>query len=176
MNVGYLVLGLIAGMGLPIQAAINTRLGAMLGNQPLISALVSFAVGTLTLIGVSAVFADWHTVQQGMTQADSQDWWKWIGGALGAFFVFVSIFLSPKIGITHMAFLFILGQLLMGMLIDSLGLFGMPVRALHWTKFFGIAVMLVGVSVFMFGQSGIFKARLKYLIMCINAILIMPLM
>ena len=71
MNVGYLVLGLIAGMGLPIQAAINTRLGAMLGNQPLISALVSFAVGTLTLIGVSAVFADWHTVQQGMTQADS---------------------------------------------------------------------------------------------------------
>ena len=95
---------------------------------------------------------------------------------MGAFFVFVSIFLSPKIGITHMAFLFILGQLLMGMLIDSLGLFGMPVRALHWTKFFGIAVMLVGVSVFMFGQSGIFKARLKYLIMCINAILIMPLM
>lgn len=152
MNLGYLILGLIAGMGLSVQAAINTRLGEMMGGQPIMAALISFAVGTLTLLVTAAIFVDWHAVQQGVSQLTVQDWWKWIGGMMGAFFVFMSIFLSAKIGITNMAFLFILGQLLMGMFIDSLGLFGMPVKAVHWTKFIGLALMLLGASLFMFGQ------------------------
>lgn len=157
MKPWLLMLGLIAGLGIPIQAAINTRLGAMVGNQPMMAALISFAIGTLSLLVVSSIFVDWSAVQHGIQQMQAGDWWKWLGGALGAFFVFMSIFLAPKIGITNMAFLFILGQLLMGMLIDSLGLFGMPVRAVHWTKFVGIALMLVGVAVFMFGQTWLTK-------------------
>lgn len=157
MKVWHLLLGLMAGLGIPIQAAINTRLGAMFGNQPLMAAFVSFSVGALVLLVVSLLFVDWQAVQTGMNQLDLSDWWKWLGGALGAFFVFISIFLAPKIGVANMVFLFLLGQLIMGMVIDSFGLFGMPVKAIHWTKFFGIALMLVGVSFFMFGQKW-FKA------------------
>lgn len=152
MKVWQLFLGLIAGLGIPIQAAINTRLGAMFGEQPLMAALVSFSVGALVLLLVSLLFADWQAVQSGLSHMQLSDWWLWIGGALGAFFVFVSIFLSPTIGVTNMIFLFILGQLIMSMVVDSLGLFGMPIKALHWSKFLGIALMLVGVSLFMFGQ------------------------
>lgn len=152
MKVWQLFLGLIAGLGIPIQAAINTRLGAMFGGQPLMAALVSFSVGALVLLLVSLVFVDWQAVQSGLSDMQISDWWLWIGGALGAFFVFVSIFLSPTIGVTNMIFLFILGQLIMSMVVDSLGLFGMPIKALHWSKFLGIALMLVGVSLFMFGQ------------------------
>lgn len=157
MKVWHLLLGLMAGLGIPIQAAINTRLGAMFGNQPLMAAFVSFSVGAVVLLVVSLLFVDWQAVQTGMNQLDLSDWWKWLGGALGAFFVFISIFLAPKIGVANMVFLFLLGQLIMGMVIDSFGLFGMPVKAIHWTKFFGIALMLVGVSFFMFGQKW-FKA------------------
>ena len=35
MKVWHLFLGLVAGLGIPIQAAINTRLGAMFGGQTL---------------------------------------------------------------------------------------------------------------------------------------------
>ena len=152
MKMWHLFLGLVAGLGIPIQAAINTRLGAMLGGQPLIAAFISFTVGALVLLLVSLLFVDWQAVQTGLSQMQGSDWWQWIGGALGAFFVFVSIFLAPKIGVTNMVFLFILGQLMMGMMVDSLGLFGMPVKAVHWTKFLGIGLMLGGVSLFMFGQ------------------------
>lgn len=152
MKVWQLVLGLIAGLGIPIQAAINTRLGAAFGNQPLMAAFVSFTVGALVLLLVSLVFIDWQAVQSGMTQMQLRDSWKWLGGALGAFFVFVSIFLAPKIGVTQMVFLFILGQVIMGMVIDSFGWFGMPVKTVHWSNLLGIALMLAGVSLFMFGQ------------------------
>ena len=49
MKVWHLFLGLVAGLGIPIQAAINTRLGAMFGGQPLMAAFVSFTVGALLL-------------------------------------------------------------------------------------------------------------------------------
>ena len=37
-------------------------------------------------------------------------------------------------------------------------LFGMPVKTLHWSKFLGIVLMLVGVSFFMFGQKWFVKS------------------
>lgn len=158
MKVWHLFLGLVAGLGIPIQAAINTRLGAMFGDQPLMAAFVSFTVGALLLFLVSLLFVDWQAVQSGLSDMQISDWWKWLGGALGAFFVFASIFLAPKIGVTNTVFLFILGQLVMGMVVDSLGLFGMPVKTLHWSKFLGIVLMLVGVSFFMFGQKWFAKS------------------
>lgn len=115
MKVWHLFLGLVAGLGIPIQAAINTRLGAMFGGQPLMAAFVSFTVGALLLCLVSLLFVDWQAVQSGLSDMQISDWWKWLGGALGAFFVFASIFLAPKIGVTNTVFLFILGQMVMGM-------------------------------------------------------------
>lgn len=157
MKVWHVFLGLIAGLGIPIQAAINSRLGAMLGDQPLMAAFISFSVGALVLFLVSLLFVDWQAVYSGVSHMQLSDGWKWIGGALGAFFVFVSIFLAPSVGVTNMIFLFILGQLMMGMLVDSLGLFGMPIKGVHWTQFLGIALMLGGVSLFMFGQKWLGK-------------------
>lgn len=157
MKPWLLMLGLIAGLGIPIQAAINTRLGAMVGNQPMMAALISFAIGTLSLLVVSSIFVDWSAVQHGIQQMQAGDWWKWLGGALGAFFVFISIFLVPKIGVANMVFLFLLGQLIMGMVIDSFGLFDMPVKPVHWTKFVGLVVMLMGASLFIFGQNWLTK-------------------
>lgn len=92
MKIWHLFLGLVAGLGIPIQAAINTRLGAMFGGQPLMAAFVSFTVGALLLFLVSLLFVDWQAVQSGLSDMQISDWWKWLGGALGAFFVFASIF------------------------------------------------------------------------------------
>ena len=153
MNWGYWLLGLLAGLGIPVQAAINARLGATLGAQPLMAALVSFSVGALTLGLVGLLVADWHAAQAGFGQMGLGDCWKFLGGVLGAFFVFVSIFLAPKIGVTAMVFLLIIGQLGMGMILDSFGLIGLPVQPLHWTKYAGLALMLAGVVVFNFGKT-----------------------
>ena len=123
MNALYLFAALAAGMGIAVQAAVNSRLAAELGSQPLMGALISFAVGTLALALIACWQADWP---QALAQAGRQPWWHWTGGLLGACFVFMTVFLAPRIGLTQMAFIMIVGQLLMGLLIDSHGLLHMP--------------------------------------------------
>jgi transporter family-2 protein len=149
MNILYFLMALAGGVGLPVQAAINSRLSAGIGHQPLVAALISFSIGTLCLAAIVAVQADWQGVAANIGQ---QPWWRWLGGALGAGFVFMSMFLAPKLGLANTMFLFIIGQLAAGMAIDSYGLIQMPVRPVHWGKFAGMGVMLAGLSLFMFGD------------------------
>ena len=111
--------------------------------------VLSFAIGTLCLGVVAAFSADWSGMAGSLGQ---QPWWRWLGGVIGAGFVYTAVFLAPRIGITSVMFLFIIGQLLAGMFIDGFGLIQMPVRPLHWWKFVGLGVMLLGLACFMFGD------------------------
>ncbi|PYE18390.1 transporter family-2 protein [Paraburkholderia silvatlantica] len=149
MNLLYLVMAFAGGVALSVQAAVNSRLSAGVGGQPLVASLVSFAVGVLCLGAVTLFQADWHVVAANIGR---QPWWRWLGGVLGGAFVFTTVFLAPRIGITNAMFLFIVGQLTAGMCIDGFGLIQLPVRAVHWWKFAGLAVMLIGLVFFMFGD------------------------
>ncbi|WP_053329531.1 DMT family transporter [Xanthomonas cassavae] len=71
---------------------------------------------------------------------------------IGAGFVFTTVFLAPRIGVTKAMFLFIIGQLAAGMFIDSVGPIQVPVRPVYWWKFAGLGVMLMGLVCFMFGD------------------------
>lgn len=149
MNILYLLMALAGGAGLSVQAAVNSRLSAGFGGQPLIASFISFTIGAFCLGIVSLVQGDWQQVAAGFAQ---QSWWRWTGGIIGAVFVFTTIFLAPKIGITNAMFLFIVGQLTAGMLIDSFGLIQMVQRPVYWWKYTGLGVMLMGLLLFMFGE------------------------
>ncbi|MFJ5162369.1 DMT family transporter [Pantoea sp. NPDC088449] len=149
MNILYLLMALAGGAGLSVQAAVNSRLCAGFGGQPLIASLISFTIGAFCLGIVSLVQGDWQQVAAGFAQ---QSWWRWTGGIIGAIFVFTTIFMAPKIGITNAIFLFIVGQLTAGMLIDSFGLIQMVQRPVYWWKYTGLGVMLMGLLLFMFGE------------------------
>lgn len=151
----YFLMAFGIGVGVAVQAAINARLAVGLGSQPLAAAFFSFAIGTLCLGIVMLWQGDWHSVAQ---NAAGQAWWRWIGGAIGAVFVFTTALLAPKIGLVNMAFLIILGQLMAGMAIDYFGLIEMPVRPLGVHKYLGLGVMLLGLVFFMFGDR-VFKGQ-----------------
>ncbi|MFV5504077.1 DMT family transporter [Acinetobacter sp. 226] len=148
MKLIYIFMALLGGAGLSIQAAINSRLSAGMGNQPIVATLISFMIGGLCLLIFALSQADWHSVHNNIAL---QPWWRWIGGMLGAGIVFTSIFLAPQLGVANTMFLFIIGQLVAGMVIDGLGLIQMPVRPIYWWKFVGMTIMCVGLILFMFG-------------------------
>lgn len=145
----YWLMAFAVGAGAAIQAAINARLAFGLGEQPVVAAFLSFLVGTLCLGVVMLHQANLGLAVSGLP---SQPWWRWIGGAIGAAFVFSTVLLAPKIGLVNMVFLIIIGQLAAGMAIDAFGLIQMPVRPLTWHKYLGLGVMLMGLMVFMFGD------------------------
>ncbi|WP_068718727.1 DMT family transporter [Vibrio tritonius] len=149
MNLFYFVIALAGGAGLSIQAAVNSRLSVTVGSQPLIAACISFGIGALCLGVASLAFANWQGTAVNLVHQAS---WKWLGGVIGAAFVFTSIFLAPKIGITNVMFLFIIGQLATGLCIDTWGWLEMPTRPVHWWHFTGLAIMLSGLVFFVYGE------------------------
>ena len=46
----YIIIALTAGIALAIQSAINTQLAKAMSGEPILAALISFAVGTLLLV------------------------------------------------------------------------------------------------------------------------------
>ena len=145
----YLLMALAAGAALASQAAINSQLAKGLLVQPLVAATVSFATGTLVLLILCFWKADlagaWHQIPQ-------QAGWKYLGGALGAGFVFTTVLLAPKLGITNMLFFIIIGQLITAAVIDHFGLIGMPVRPFQIWQLLGLLVMAAGLAIFFFGR------------------------
>ena len=140
-----LLVALAVGGLIPIQTAANSRLRMSVGNKPVVSALVSFTVALLVAIVAT-------TVLQGnpMPQFDdgvSAPWWVWLGGAMGVCFVLGNILLFPRLGALETVVLPILGQVVMGLLVDRFGLFGAPAMPVSWMRVLGAAVVFAGIVV-----------------------------
>ncbi|MHA2788232.1 DMT family transporter [Corynebacterium sp. S7] len=73
-----------------------------------------------------------------------QPWWIFTGGALGVVVLTGNILLFPRVGSVQTVILPLSGQIFMGLLIDSFGLFGSPHIELTWVRFFGAVAVLVG--------------------------------
>ena len=69
------------------------------------------------------------------------------GGLLGAFYVWSALWSVSRLGVVTMTAGLILGQLLVAMVIDSTGAFGVPVNEISWQRMF--AILLVGAGLVM---------------------------
>ena len=87
MNAFFLPLAFVIGAVVPLQAAINNQLKAVIGGSTVLAALVSFSVGCLALVGVGMLTGQkWAS----LAQLPRAEWWMFAGGFLGALFVFGS--------------------------------------------------------------------------------------
>lgn len=140
-TVFYLVLALAAGMFMPLQAGINTRLAGVVGGS-IPAAFVSFLVGTLALGAVLAVLGQGVPLGAALPAAP---WWYWIGGTLGAFFVTATVILAPRIGAVSMMALVLAGQTITSLILDNYGLLGFPQIPFDLKRLCGVLLVLAGV-------------------------------
>ncbi|RRD58721.1 DMT family transporter [Comamonadaceae bacterium OH2545_COT-014] len=145
----YYLIALLAGVAAATQAAVNSQLAAGLGGQPVLAALVSFAVGTVFLALAGLGLAD---VPRAWAALPRQPLWLWLGGVLGAGFVLTMVVLAPRVGIVNLLFCIIVGQLLAATVIDHWGLLRMPARPMNWSRLLGLSVMALGLGLFFFGE------------------------
>lgn len=137
----YLLLALVAGICLPTQAGINAQLGQWT-RSPVLAALISFAVGTLTLLIYALVT---RAPLPPLASVGTQPWWLWSGGLLGAFFVAVAVILVPKLGATTMLAVVLAGQLLASLIYDHFGLLGFPIHPISAGRLIGVFLLGAGV-------------------------------
>ncbi|WP_026895905.1 DMT family transporter [Clostridiisalibacter paucivorans] len=143
----YYLLSLVSGFALTLQVGINGQLRFKMGN-PILSSLISFSVGTLGLaiVFLSAVL-NGSSALPTANHIKNTSWWMFTGGLLGAFYIFTTIFTSPKIGFANMFSLIICGQIILAVIFDHFGLLGNQVHSLSPLRVLGIILLVLGVYI-----------------------------
>ena len=135
----YALIMLLAGIGIPILAALNAALGTRIGN-PAAAATVLFLVA---LVASGLAFA--VTGGHGLERVAAAPRHLFLGGVLVAFYVLSITYIAPHFGVGNAVFFVLLGQLISAAAIDHFGLFGAQVTALSGARMGGIALMAAGV-------------------------------
>lgn len=135
----YAALMLLAGLGIPVLAALNAALGRHMGS-PAAAALILFMVALGATALVTLV-----TGPRALMQAAGAPRHLFLAGALVAFYVLSITYVAPRFGVGNAVFFVLLGQLVSAAAIDHFGLFGAQISPLSLTRAGGIALMGLGV-------------------------------
>ncbi len=135
MKILMVLIAVMGGILAGTQAPINGELGRRIGS--LEAALVSFFIGTLVLTLMTLFIGKGHVLQ-----ALSGPKWQLSGGVLGAIFVTAIIICVPKLGVATTIFSAIIGQVVISMVIDHFGLFGITRNPINWYRLIGVVLMV----------------------------------
>jgi transporter family-2 protein len=133
-------LALVAGLAGSIQVAVMGRFGERIGTFEALAANLIFSA-----IIATAVLLVLRQSLAGFGEALRSPWWYWVGGGgMGVVVVLSITVVTPRIGAAATIGLLIAGQLAMGVVIDSYGLFGVEKVALSWPRILGVLLLAAG--------------------------------
>jgi transporter family-2 protein len=136
----YAVIMLVAGLGIPVMAALNGGLGAKL-QSPALATVILFAVGLLTSLLILLI-------TEGIPKFDNNlliPKHYFLGGLLVIFYILSITWVAPRFGIANAISFVLLGQLLSMTLIDHFSLFGAVNYELSVQRSIGLILMVIGV-------------------------------
>lgn len=140
-NYFFIILAILAGMAMPTQAVVNSKLSDSVGN-PILAAFISFSVGTIALfiymLLTGVPLSDLASVRSAPPVA-------LMGGFLGAFFVSVMATIIPRIPVALAFSLAIAGQMFVTLLVDHFGWLGAAEKPINLWRVLGAVLITVGV-------------------------------
>jgi transporter family-2 protein len=136
-----LLLALMIGALLPVQAGVNAQLRTAVGH-PISAALISFLVGTLALAAVQVAVR----APISLTEAAARSsWWQWSGGVLGAIYIAAAVVLAPRLGAATLIATVVAGQMVASLVLDHYGLVGYALHPMNPWRVLGIILIIGGV-------------------------------
>jgi transporter family-2 protein len=147
MDTLFVPLSLAAGALLAVQAGANAQLAKATGS-PFAATTLQLAVAALLLL-LAAVITGGVAA---LTLLPTAPWWHVVGGTASAFYVVSAILLFPRIGAVVSVGLFIAGQVIASMALDTFGLLGVPATGLSLAGAAGAVLVLVGAGLIVLGQ------------------------
>lgn len=138
----YYFIAFVAGSGIVVQSGANAQL-RLIVNNPIITALMSFLVGTTILLTLVLTTAA-RDLPSGQVLGNIA-WWKWLGGLMGAFYIVSVIITAPKIGAANTLGFVMAGQLIFAVLFDHFGWLGFQPHPVSPMRILGVALLLLGI-------------------------------
>lgn len=147
MDTLFIPLSLTAGGLLAVQAGANAQLSKATGSPFAATTIQVVIAGALLLLvavatGTAAAFG-------GLAAAP---WWHAAGGVATALYVASTILVFPRLGAVVAVGLFIAGQMLASLALDSFGILGVPWQVPKPATLIGTLAVLVGAAAIVFGQ------------------------
>ncbi|BBO70992.1 membrane protein [Desulfosarcina alkanivorans] len=140
-NCIFLFLALCVGGLLPVQGSINAHLGKSL-NHPLQATFVSFfgAIVVLFLLLLAL-----NPSLPSVSQLKSTPAFYYTGGIYGVVFVTTILMLAPRIGIANTLVATIIGQLIVSVILDHFGAFGLVRHPVNGFRLMGCAGLVISL-------------------------------
>lgn len=137
------LLAMLVGAIVPVQTAVNTRLRSSVGS-PIAATLLSFAVAVAVATVIAGLATS--TVVPNLAGPAQEPWWIWLGGFMGVMFIAGNIVLFPQLGPVQTVILPILGQVIMGLIVDRFGLFASPQVTVGALRVLGAFIVVGGIA------------------------------
>ena len=136
----YPLLMLVAGIGIPVMAALNSRLGTKLESSALATTIlffVGFIISVIYLIKTNGLSISIFK--------PNTPWYLYFGGFFVMFYIISITWVSPRYGVGNAVAFVLLGQLIAISLIDHFGIFNALQSPLNLKRALGLVMMAVGV-------------------------------
>ena len=129
----------LAGLGIPVLAALNVALGRQL-DATFGASLILFSVALVSCLAVSSM-------QGGVSLAKVVEAPKhlFFAGCLLAFYIVSINYVAPRFGLGNAIFFVLLAQLLSAAVIDHFRLFDAPETRMNMLRVCGMLFMMAGV-------------------------------
>lgn len=140
----FYLLSALAGAMLPVQGAINARLGRNIGG-PFWATTVSALLLMLVVGALAAITTKMVPRPAMMAEAP---WWAWTGGLCGAL-VLTTVTAAPsRIGAAAMIALLMAGQITASIALDHFGALGLATHPVSPLRLLAAGLLLAGAAIF----------------------------
>jgi transporter family-2 protein len=136
------LVAMLVGLVLPVQAGVNAQLRLSLGH-PITTAFVSFLIGTVAL-GLLLFLA--RVPLPGPRAAAPAPGWAWVGGLLGAGYIAAAVVLAPRLGAATLIASVVTGQMLGSLVLDHFGWVGFAQHPVSLPRLAGALLVVAGVA------------------------------
>ncbi|HUI89387.1 MAG TPA: DMT family transporter [Anaerolineales bacterium] len=125
--------GLAVGMQGPIVSQMSQRIGTMAGSF-VVHVSGAILSGALLLALGGENLGNWRSLS----------WYMFLSGSFGVILYLTINQTMPRLGATTALALIIIGQLVMGIVIDQFGWFGVAVRPVDLVRLLGAGLLITG--------------------------------
>lgn len=139
----YVALSLLAGVLIPIMAALSGAMGRTFGNPQVASLLVVTGAFLMVLafsLATGAQGFEWSRLAQATPL-------QLASGFAMAFYLLSITYLAPRFGVGNAVMLVVAGQIASSATIDHFGLFGAPHKPIDMMRAGGLIIMVIGVVI-----------------------------
>ena len=140
-NYIFLLLALCVGGLLPVQGSLNAHLGKGL-NHPLQATFVSFFGAIIVLLLLLLAL---NPPLPSVSQLKSTPAVYYTGGIYGVIFVTTILMLTPRIGIANTLVATIVGQLIVSVIMDHFGVFGLVRHPVNGYRLMGCMGLMISL-------------------------------